>query len=108
MQQLAVVGHEEALIQATAMEIVDVNEDVLEMIIKLIADEVANTEVTVGYAEKTDAGEYLTTVGNTSISLAKHAAIGAVDNTAVITITFTKGTATATIDVTVTIEPQDE
>ena len=51
---------------------------------------------------------YLTTVNNKSIKLAKQAAKGATDNTATITLTFTKGEVTKTLDVTVTIEAQAE
>ena len=91
---------------ATIKNTVKADADVKDTIIAPKADQTADSTITLTFKEKEDTGNYLTTVDNTSIVLAKQAVKSASDNTATITLTFTKGTATKSINVVVTIEPQ--
>ena len=75
-----------------------------DLVIALKPGMVQEFSISKNFNEKSDLGSYLSTVNNVSISLAKQAALGAVDNTATITIVFTKGAATQSLDVVVTIQ----
>lgn len=80
-------------------------DDITASLKALKAGKTPTAGITVTVAEKTDAGNYLTDTSGV-ITLAQQAANGATDNTAVVTLTFTKDGKTATKDVTVTITPQ--
>ncbi|RDV22522.1 hypothetical protein DXK91_08145 [Parageobacillus toebii] len=71
-------------------------------------DQIKNDGVTVAVKSiKEDKGKYLTLTDGV-LKLAKQAANGATDNTAVIVLSFTKDGKEATKEVTVKIEPQDQ
>ncbi|PUF87828.1 MULTISPECIES: hypothetical protein [unclassified Geobacillus] len=94
--------------EVTISKTTKADENITAVVQKLKKDQIKNDGVTVAVKSiKEDKGKYLTLTDGV-LKLAKQAANGATDNTAVIVLSFTKDGKEATKEVTVKIEPQDQ